>query len=352
MATLPCAHHSIVRWPLYRAILTFFLLLSSSLNHRPGARYYYYASVHKSTHWDSAATPVVPFPTEMKELLALSEPLYSFMRRAAIGVAAPSGPKRRRSVADVGDTDLVWVSGRPMTRTNAAISAVDSAVQSGDAVRGCLRVYNGVCPMLAEHLARVAALATAKGYEHVDTVEEMRHAVHRTLAINDVRSDSLVRVVVVRSGVIVSIEAVPESDDDSLSLVLGSEDVVNNAYELGLCVVIGCVCAALALSRSLTQLFCSSPFSSSALILLQGEALVWCVHVCVYMCVCVCVCVCVCACFMFARRQHSQYRVPCGSAASDAGQRLWRHPRTYKQLPRSSTPPWSQLKTWQSVCPQ
>lgn len=195
----------------------------------------------------------------MKELLALSEPLYAFMRRAAIGVAPKSQSKRRRSVADVNDTDLVWVCGRPVTRTNAALSAVDPAVGQGDAVRGCLRVYNGLVPMLDEHLGRIAALAMAKGYENVETVLEIRNAVHRTLAINDVCNRSLLRIVHVRSGVIVSVEPLPEADDvvrsltapadgedvtespSSLRLVLGSGDVVTNAHELGICCVLGYV---------------------------------------------------------------------------------------------------------------
>lgn len=64
--------------------------------------YYYYASVHKSTHFSPEVTPIRPFPDVMKPLLKQCEPLYFFMRRHAIGVAAASNSNHSSN-------SLVWV---------------------------------------------------------------------------------------------------------------------------------------------------------------------------------------------------------------------------------------------------
>jgi hypothetical protein len=69
--------------------------------------YYYYGSVHKSTHFSQTVTPIKPFPDEMKQLLTLCEPLYTFMRRLVLVVPTDD---LHKGGASHRDTDLVWVS--------------------------------------------------------------------------------------------------------------------------------------------------------------------------------------------------------------------------------------------------
>eukprot|EP00038_Savillea_parva_P026528 m.54893 g.54893 ORF g.54893 m.54893 type:complete len:534 (-) comp7566_c0_seq1:162-1763(-) len=220
--------------------------------------YYYYKSVHKSTHFSNAVTPPCPFPAEMKPLLTLCEPLYMFLRRLAVGVK-----DKAEAGADERSMDLVWVNGQLRTRDCAFVSAVEPVVHRGDAVRGCLRVTDGYCPLLDAHLARIEALAQRKGYANVTSADDMRSAVIATLAANDVRDNVLLRLAHVHSGFIVALETLPTNTDDNLSrggrlvtvgreqgaevgsegggptLQLGASDDITNAHALGLCLVLG-----------------------------------------------------------------------------------------------------------------
>mmetsp|Transcript_16144 Transcript_16144/g.41872 ORF Transcript_16144/g.41872 Transcript_16144/m.41872 type:complete len:469 (+) Transcript_16144:296-1702(+) len=219
--------------------------------------YYYYHSVHKSTHFSTAVTPVKPFPAEMKPLLGLCEPIYTQLRRYAIGLSSQDED------AGLGaGTDLVWVVDRMLTRNNAAVSAVDASVQDGEAIRGCLRVINETCPLLDDHAVMMEALARAKGFPKVCTAAEICQAIGRTLAVNDVHGDAVVRVVHVPLGLVVSIERYAESEMGAteavvstthvdmaaadgaaaaaaaaIRLVPNAAGVVANADEVGLCIV-------------------------------------------------------------------------------------------------------------------
>jgi hypothetical protein len=112
--------------------------------------------------------------------------------------------------------------------------------------------------MLHEHLGRIEALAIRKGFCGAQTADQIENAVYRTLAVNDVRDNVLIRIVHEDRGVIVSIDDPPTANHELLGrcmsptdasdeadssvaqrLQIGAAGEVANAHEIGLCVVLG-----------------------------------------------------------------------------------------------------------------
>lgn len=136
-----------------------------------------------------------------------------------------------------------------MTQPSATILATDDVVGTGDAVRGCLRVFNNRCPLIDEHLRRIEDRSKLKGYR-VESEERLKHAVHWTLASNDVRDGVVLRLVHDDGGLIVSTEPVPDTCHDicdevrgsapaGFRVVVSSNGDISNCHELGLCAVFG-----------------------------------------------------------------------------------------------------------------
>ena len=100
---------------------------------------------------------------------------------------------------DARNADIrIYVDGEIVHRDDAKVSVYDSGFLLGDGVWEGLRLYNGRLAFIDEHLDRLF-----EGAKYIDldigmTREEMVDAVHATLAVNDMRTDVHVRLMVTR----------------------------------------------------------------------------------------------------------------------------------------------------------
>jgi branched-chain amino acid aminotransferase len=78
------------------------------------------------------------------------------------------------------------------------ISPFDSVVQGGDAVWEGLRLYSGRVYGLYEHLARLRRSATALGFAHVPSDDEIVRAISVTLRENDMHDGVHIRLTLTR----------------------------------------------------------------------------------------------------------------------------------------------------------
>lgn len=91
-----------------------------------------------------------------------------------------------------------------MPRNDAKVSVFDSVVQGGDAVWEGLRVYDGRIAEFEPHLRRLQDSAKALAFVDVPTSDEIRSAVFATLAANDMRDETHIRLTLTRGEKITS----------------------------------------------------------------------------------------------------------------------------------------------------
>jgi branched-chain amino acid aminotransferase group I len=99
---------------------------------------------------------------------------------------------------------VVFVNGELVPRANAKVSVFDSSVQGGDAVWEGLRVYKGRIAALDGHLQRLQNSAKSLAFESVPSTDEVRDAIFKTLAANDMRDESHIRLTLTRGEKITS----------------------------------------------------------------------------------------------------------------------------------------------------
>jgi branched-chain amino acid aminotransferase group I len=99
---------------------------------------------------------------------------------------------------------VVFVNGELVPRANAKVSVFDSSVQGGDAVWEGLRVYKGRIAALDDHLQRLQDSAKSLAFESVPSTDEVRDAIFKTLAANDMRDESHIRLTLTRGEKITS----------------------------------------------------------------------------------------------------------------------------------------------------
>jgi branched-chain amino acid aminotransferase group I len=98
----------------------------------------------------------------------------------------------------------VFVNGELVPRASAKVSVFDSSVQGGDAVWEGLRVYKGRIAALDDHLQRLQDSAKSLAFESVPSTDEVRDAIFKTLAANDMRDESHIRLTLTRGEKITS----------------------------------------------------------------------------------------------------------------------------------------------------
>jgi len=109
------------------------------------------------------------------------------------------------SIPDPRNRDIVvFVNGELVPRANAKVSVFDSSVQGGDAVWEGLRVYKGRIAALDDHLQRLQDSAKSLAFESVPSTDEVRDAIFKTLAANDMRDESHIRLTLTRGEKITS----------------------------------------------------------------------------------------------------------------------------------------------------
>ncbi len=109
------------------------------------------------------------------------------------------------SMPDPRNRDIVvFVNGELVPRANAKVSVFDSSVQGGDAVWEGLRVYKGRIAALDGHLQRLQNSAKSLAFESVPSTDEVRDAIFKTLAANDMRDESHIRLTLTRGEKITS----------------------------------------------------------------------------------------------------------------------------------------------------
>ena len=101
-------------------------------------------------------------------------------------------------------TIKVHVGGKLLPREEAKVSVFDSVVQGGDAVWEGLRVYKGGIFCLDKHLDRLHASAHALAFEHIPAKENIKKAIFETLAANDMRDETHIRLTLTRGEKITS----------------------------------------------------------------------------------------------------------------------------------------------------
>jgi branched-chain amino acid aminotransferase group I len=99
---------------------------------------------------------------------------------------------------------VVFVNGELVPRASAKVSVFDSSVQGGDAVWEGLRVYKGRIAALDGHLQRLQNSAKSLAFESVPSTDEVRDAIFKTLAANDMRDESHIRLTLTRGEKITS----------------------------------------------------------------------------------------------------------------------------------------------------
>ena len=99
---------------------------------------------------------------------------------------------------------VVFVNGELVPRASAKVSVFDSSVQGGDAVWEGLRVYKGRIAALDDHLQRLQNSAKSLAFESVPSTNEVRDAIFKTLAANDMRDESHIRLTLTRGEKITS----------------------------------------------------------------------------------------------------------------------------------------------------
>jgi branched-chain amino acid aminotransferase len=101
-------------------------------------------------------------------------------------------------------TIKVHIGGKLLPREEAKVSVFDSVVQGGDAVWEGLRVYNGAIFCLDKHLDRLQSSAHALAFEHIPDKETIKKAIFETLAANDMRDETHIRLTLTRGEKITS----------------------------------------------------------------------------------------------------------------------------------------------------
>lgn len=93
---------------------------------------------------------------------------------------------------------VVCINGELVPRRDARVSVFDSVVQGGDAVWEGLRVYDGRIAALDGHLQRLQDSARALAFDAVPASDEVRDALFRTLAANEMRDEAHIRLTLTR----------------------------------------------------------------------------------------------------------------------------------------------------------
>ena len=93
---------------------------------------------------------------------------------------------------------FVWVGRGLVPRAYAGLSVFDSTVQGGDAVWEGLRIYNGKAFRFDEHIQRLVDSAKAMAFTDIPSAADIKLAVFRTLAANNMRDGVHVRITLSR----------------------------------------------------------------------------------------------------------------------------------------------------------
>jgi hypothetical protein len=170
----------------------------------------WYTELHNTTGFKMRTSTQRPLPASRAPLVEECYPFYDFLQRRALG-----SPFLREALAAGGVVQdhgmelsmcpearnldaLIWVNGSLVPRPYAGLSVFDSAVQGGDAVWEGVRVYNGRIFNLDAHLSRMQDSAKAMAFANVPTTEEIRDAIFRTLAANNMRDGVHMRITLTR----------------------------------------------------------------------------------------------------------------------------------------------------------
>src|SRR6266542_3492460 len=93
---------------------------------------------------------------------------------------------------------IVNINGERIHRDKAGISPFDSAVQGGDAVWECLRLYDGRIFKLYEHLDRLERSARALSFVEIPPREKIIEEIKRTVEANKMRDGVHIRLTLTR----------------------------------------------------------------------------------------------------------------------------------------------------------
>ena len=93
---------------------------------------------------------------------------------------------------------IVHVGGELLHRNDAKVSVLDSVVQGGDAVWEGLRVYKEGIFCLDRHLNRLQESAKALAFTDIPSKLEIKQAIFDTLAANNMRDESHIRLTLTR----------------------------------------------------------------------------------------------------------------------------------------------------------
>jgi len=98
----------------------------------------------------------------------------------------------------------IFVKDQLYPRAAAKVSVFDSSVQGGDAVWEGLRVYKGKIFCLDQHLQRLFDSAKALAFTNIPSTNAVKQAIFDTLAANNMRDDTHIRLTLTRGEKITS----------------------------------------------------------------------------------------------------------------------------------------------------
>src|SRR3989304_8986712 len=91
----------------------------------------------------------------------------------------------------------IYIDGKYYDKSDAKVSVFDHGLLYGDGVFEGIRIYNGKCFRIKEHIERLYESAKAIILEIPMTKEEMKTAVEDAVKVNE-RKDGYIRLVITR----------------------------------------------------------------------------------------------------------------------------------------------------------
>lgn len=173
---------------------------------------WWYADVHQSTGWKPKETTLSNYFTPssryrtldpaLMDALRASYGAYEFLLTKTLSYRQ-RGPPPSEIYEDPRNEHILCYIGAPgrgrvIPRDLAGVSPWDSSVQGGDGAWEGLRVYNGKILSLEKHLRRLFHSAKALGYKNVHSAEEVKDAIFRVLAANNMRDGAHMRLTLTR----------------------------------------------------------------------------------------------------------------------------------------------------------
>ncbi|GMH67745.1 hypothetical protein TrST_g13495 [Triparma strigata] len=168
----------------------------------------WYEGVHASTGWSPASKALPSTYAKVDPILLplykTCLPLYTLLRSYSIVHPAAKytdvtqlqeDPRNEKSLYFVGSAGS---PGALYPRDLASMVPYDSAVQGGDGVWEGVRIYRNKIFKFERHLKRLFDSAHALNFKNQHTPEEVKDAVFRTLAANNIRDGGHIRLTLTR----------------------------------------------------------------------------------------------------------------------------------------------------------